>query len=241
MTDPDKVKLLFGPYKSPALKLGHRVHCLYRDRFVIVHGWTDARLSWPTCRNAEGRGQPGILVEEVLAFAVRCESALALMHWWGVSSTVVWKWRKALGVERMTPGSARLQRMNADAGAEVLRGVELPPEARERRSRTALEMDLARHTRPCPSPGGAEPWTEAEAKALGSASDGYLAALSGRSRAAVRSARRRRGMRSPDQRRPWTKEEDAVVRTLPPAEAALQTGRTANAVYRRRVVLVLTR
>jgi hypothetical protein len=47
-------------------------------------------------------------------------------------------------------------------------------------------------------------------------------------------------MRSPDQRRPWTAEEDAVVRTLPPAEAALRTGRTVNAIYRRRVVLGLT-
>jgi hypothetical protein len=130
--------------------------------------------------------------------------------------------------------------MNAEAGADVLRGVELPPGACERRAAAALELDLARHTRPCPSPGGSSPWSEDEAAALGSASDGYLAALSGRSRSAVRSARRRRGIRSPDQRRPWTAEEDAIVRALPPAEAAAKTGQTPNAVYRRRVVLGLT-
>jgi hypothetical protein len=64
---PAKVKLLFGPYRRPRLRLGQRVHCLYRDRLVVVHGWSDAPFSWPTCRNAEGRGQPGILVEEELA------------------------------------------------------------------------------------------------------------------------------------------------------------------------------
>jgi hypothetical protein len=240
MTHPDKVKLLFGPYRPPALKLGLRLHCLYRDRLVIVHGWTAAPLSWPTCRNAEGKGQPGILVEEELARAIHSESALALMHHWGVSSTVAWKWRRALDAGRMTPGSARLQKMNAEAGTEVLRGVPLPPAA-ARRCRTALEMDLARHTRPCPKPGGAEPWTEAEAAALGSARDVELAPQLGRSRAAVGSARQRRGMRSPDQRRPWTAEEDALVRALLPAEAAAKTGRTANAIYRRRVVLGLTR
>jgi hypothetical protein len=57
-----------------------------------------------------------------LARAVRQESGLALRHWWGVSRSVVGCWRRALGVERFTARSARLQKMYAEAGAEVLRG-----------------------------------------------------------------------------------------------------------------------
>jgi len=48
-------------------------------------------------------------------------------------------------------------------------------------------------------------------------------------------------MRSADQRRPWTAEEDELLRTLEPGEAAARTGRTLNAVYRRRHLLRLTR
>jgi hypothetical protein len=36
---------------------------------------------------------------------------------------------------------------------------------------------------------------------------------------------------------PWTPEEDELVRTLPPAEAARRTGRSLAAVYQRRHVL----
>jgi hypothetical protein len=41
--------------------------------------------------------------------------------------------------------------------------------------------------------------------------------------------------------RPWTAAEDELVRALPPAEAAAQTGRTAGSVYGRRRRLKLPR
>jgi len=44
MTDPDCVKLLFGPYKAPALKRGDRARCLYRDTTVIITRWSDAPI-----------------------------------------------------------------------------------------------------------------------------------------------------------------------------------------------------
>jgi hypothetical protein len=53
----------------------------------------------------KGKGRPGILVEEELARAVRGESSLAVMYWWGASQRVVWCWRKALDAPRYTPGS----------------------------------------------------------------------------------------------------------------------------------------
>ena len=44
----------------------------------------------------------------------------------------------------------------------------------------------------------------------------------------------------PKSLRPWTAEEDELVRSLPPAEAARRTRRTLSAVHYRRLVLGLT-
>jgi hypothetical protein len=87
---PDHVRLLHGPYEAPALKEGDRAFCLFRDADVVVTSWTAARIPWPHCRLAEGTGGgSGLLVDEELARAVRCESALAIRHWWGASEGAV--------------------------------------------------------------------------------------------------------------------------------------------------------
>jgi hypothetical protein len=125
-TDPDKVRFLHGPYRTPKLRRGDRAQCHYRDKDVIVTGISSARIPWPLCKPV-GRGLPGLLVEEELARAIRCESSLALQHWWGASPRVVWCWRKALGVGRFTEGSLRLMRLVGQAGADALRGQPLPP------------------------------------------------------------------------------------------------------------------
>jgi hypothetical protein len=73
-----------------------------------------------------------------------------------------------------------------------------------------------------------------------------VAAKVGRTVQAVRSMRRRLGIPNPAARPgaygspPWTAEEDRLVRTLPPAQAAAKTGRTMHAVYGRRRYLGLT-
>jgi hypothetical protein len=36
VTDADRLKLLFGPYKAPALRRGDRASCLVRDCLVVV-------------------------------------------------------------------------------------------------------------------------------------------------------------------------------------------------------------
>ena len=46
-TDPDKVKLLLGPYRCPRLHRGDRAQCLYRDKDVIVTGLSAGRIPWP--------------------------------------------------------------------------------------------------------------------------------------------------------------------------------------------------
>jgi len=191
-----------------------------------------------------GRGRPGLLVEEELARAIRCESSLAVQHWWGASPRVVWCWRQALGVPRHNEGSLRLCGMNGEAAAAVLRGVPLPPEAVERRRRTTVEMNLAQYLQPCPCPNGSRPWPDDELALLGTMTDHALSLQLSRSVNAVRIMRERRGIAPhPDQPRwrdalgagsPWADEDDDLMLRLSPREAADRLGRSVQAVYTRR-------
>jgi hypothetical protein len=180
MRPGDRTKLLFGPYKAPALKRGDRATCLFKDCDVAVTGWTDARISWPRCRPLDvPRSRPALLVDEELARAVRHESAAAIQHWWGVSGLVVWKWRKALGVGRTNcPGSQRLIRAASEQGAAQVRGKELPAEQVKRRRQTALDLGLGRNLLPGCNRGPR--WTRRELALLGTEDDDVIAARVGR-------------------------------------------------------------
>jgi hypothetical protein len=119
MNNRDRVLLLSGPYRPPPLKRGQRASCLRRDADVLISGWTDGRIAWPTC-HAVGRrgGGSGILVDDELARAIKHESAAALMHWWRLSAKTVWQWRKTFNIARAgTPGSRRLIQAAAQQGA----------------------------------------------------------------------------------------------------------------------------
>jgi hypothetical protein len=157
---------------------------------VVITGWSDAPIPWPRCRALDGRGGgSGLLVDEELARAVRCESVLAIRYWWGASANAVWRWRQALGIRGLNEGSARLRRhLNQDIG-DRQRGRKLPPEQVERR-RAAWKLG----GRPVPlRPGGHRPWTAEELALLGSAPDGEVATRIGRTRNAVRVMRTRLG------------------------------------------------
>jgi hypothetical protein len=183
----ERVRLLFGPYRPPPLRVGDRTVCLFHDFEVIITGWTDARLSWPRFRLAEGGGRPGILVDEELARALRTEASLAVQYWWGVAVVRVWRWRKALGVRARDPeGSRRLCQDVAEAAAGKLRGKKLPSEQVERRRRTAHELGLGRHLKL----GYHGPWWTAEEIALlGTMPDEEVARRTGRTASAVRRQR----------------------------------------------------
>ncbi|HTU21766.1 MAG TPA: hypothetical protein VMG10_27255 [Gemmataceae bacterium] len=165
----DRIKLLFAPYQPPALKVGDRTFCLYRDAEVLVYDWSLAPLSWPLCYQAARRGVgKGILVDDELARAVRHESVLAVQYWWGVCQKTVCQWRSALGVRRLdSEGSRRLIHQAALGGLNA------------RHSRTAGEVRL---------------WTAAELALLKTLPDAEVVSRTGRSYPGVRSMRRQMGL-----------------------------------------------
>ncbi len=114
MKDPDRYLLLYGPYKPPECRLGHKLTCEYKGREVVVKGMTDSPIQWP-CTRRNHRWSPIVCGD--LVRAVRTESEIAVAHHWGVAYTTVWKWRRALNVPRMTNGSRRLR---IDYAAETL-------------------------------------------------------------------------------------------------------------------------
>jgi hypothetical protein len=169
----------------PRLRKGDRAACLYRDCDEAVTGWTDARISRLCGLLLGTKGHPSLLEDEELPRAVRHESAAALRHWWGVSSLLVWKWRKALGADRLNcEGSQRLFRDASEQGAARTRGAKLPPEQVEQRRRTAVELGYVRRFRPGYNLGPW--WSPAEVRLLGRLPDEEVAARTGRSPNAVR-------------------------------------------------------
>jgi hypothetical protein len=122
---------------------------------------------------------------------------MAIMYWFGVSSTTVWNWRKALGVAMWEPeGSRRLHQQTSEAGAAKHRGKRLPPDQVERRRRTALELGL----RP-PGRTNGRPWTRRELAMLGSMPDEQIAARIDRTATAVRVKRTALGIATAEDRR----------------------------------------
>ena len=101
--------VLIGTYTTPAWKLGRRVWCRVREQWCIVTSFTHGRIPWPRARAIFGDAS-AILVNAELEWAIRTESAKAIVYWFGVNSGTVWKWRKAFGITRTgTPGSKKLR------------------------------------------------------------------------------------------------------------------------------------
>src|SRR5438094_9132135 len=96
MTDPPA---LLGTYAPPAVRVGSRVRCLYREARCKVTSWTDAPIPWPRVLPVGTRGRPGVLVNATMRRAGRTESAEALKHHFGLSTLVASKLRKWAGDE----------------------------------------------------------------------------------------------------------------------------------------------
>jgi len=124
----DGPPLRFGPYLAPDTSDGWLVDWI--DGSVEVGGWTCAPLPWPR-RKREGRHS--LILCDDLIRAVMMESSAAVKYHWGVSGGTVWKWRKALDVGRITPGTR--DRLRSETG--------VPPEAAARGRLAALSSRRA--------------------------------------------------------------------------------------------------
>jgi hypothetical protein len=217
MTDADRYRLLFGPYRTPRFRYGKAVFCDVRGE-VVICGLSDAPMPWPVGKRGSARS---LVVYGQLARAVRRESAQAVAHWWVVTPQTVWVWRKALGVGPVTEGTRRLKHDYALEPGITAARTKAHAKARDpvRRARIAA----ARRGKPRP---------RHVIEALIAANKGRR--LSEETRRKMSEAHRRRGTRPPDGARLWTEEEDELVRALPGKEAAGRTGRTLTAVYKRR-------
>ena len=106
MHQTDRVRLHFGPYRTPRFKVGQEVQCAIRGK-VAITGVSKGRIPWPYCRP---RTRLALVVYGDLETAVRRESAAAVAHWWGVAWTTVRRWRRALGVGRYNAGTVKLRK-----------------------------------------------------------------------------------------------------------------------------------
>jgi hypothetical protein len=216
MEDAERYRLL-GKYKTPCFRIGQRVRCQVRGK-VVITGITDAPIPWPIAKG--GRGRHSLVIYKGLARAVRRESEQGICYWWGVKTTTVWKWRKALNVGIATPGTSRLHsEYNKEPWAVEAR---TKAQSKARDPERLRKIAEARRGKPRPPHVG---------EAVRQAHLGTHATKETRQRMSVTHKKRRSLVPGTV---PWTPEEDELVRTQPIAEAVKRTGRTLFAVKSRR-------
>ena len=214
----DRFRLL-GAYKTPRFRYGRVVRCEVRGEVEVV-GLHEALVPWPVGKRGRAKA---LVVFKDLARAVRRESEVAVAHHWGVTGQTVGKWRKALGVGRVTDGTSKLLSDHAREPAVVagLRKAQAKSGDPARRAKLAAAMRGKKMDRRVVEALAAQRWGTRHRE---------------ESRRKMSEAHRRRGTLVPGTV-VWTEREDALVRSLPAAEAARRTGRTLVAVWQRRRVL----
>lgn len=129
MESPDAPRLLGAPYEPPVVRVGDWLDDAIDGR-LQVGGWSAGPIPWPRRKKT---GRHSLILCGDLARAVRVESSEAVQHWFGVGEVTVWKWRCALGVERVTDGTRELLRERTgvpEAAAARGREVAASPDAR---------------------------------------------------------------------------------------------------------------
>ena len=211
---------LLGSYQTPPFRYSDAALCEVRGE-VVITGLTDARIPWPLGKLPGGRGR-GLVVFAGLAAALRVESASAICAWWGVTPQTVTKYRKALGVGPMTPGTARLKSHSAKDSpgiAEALRLAQAKAADPERRRKIAESRR-----------GKSRPQHVIEAMRRGRVGKPQSA-----------EARRKMSASQTTRLRPppvaWDAGHHALLGEVPDAEVARRTGRSEKAVASRRTRL----
>ncbi len=217
MRQSDRIKLHFGPYRTPLLRRGARVMCAVRGE-LIIEGLTDGRIPWPIGKRLRLRA---IVLFGDLERAVLKESAQAIKYWWGVGSATVAKWRRVLRVPVGNEGTRRLRVNYATTPAAEAVRKKACSKARDPGRREKIAASKRGKKRPANVVAGMR------ARMLGKT-------LSDDTRRKMSEVHRRRGTRPPKAGPAWSAEEDALVRTLPAAEVAKRTRRSLAAVYSRR-------
>jgi len=234
---------LIGSYTPPVVKVGDRVTCLFRDCDCKVTSISSAPIPWPRVQPIEHLGGSGLWVCAELVEAIRTESAVALKHHFGVSTGVVWRWRKEFGVggRATTKGSKRAIRAAAQLGAKAVKARVWTDAELDKKAATAKRIGL-KPVRWAPDRGG---WTAEQLALLGTDHDEAIAKKLGRTRSAVTSQRTLRKIPAfsgnPGGGPAWTPEEIALLGTDTDAAIAEKTGRTWTAVAQKRGALKVPR
>jgi hypothetical protein len=76
VTDADRRRLLFGPYRTPRFRYGAPFFCAVRGEVTLV-GLSAGRIPWPVGQRGSAKA---LVVYGDLAEAVRRESASAVCH-----------------------------------------------------------------------------------------------------------------------------------------------------------------
>ena len=208
MTDSERLKLRYGPYSAPGVRVGDLIVCLYCDGDVVVTGLHDCPIGlWPRGRPKGRRGRSGLVVTADLARAVCMESAPTIAYWWQTSTSMVRCWKRSLNVEPFTPGALSVE--SAAATHAQLTGLTSAPSV---------------------------PWTPEQIAMLGTVPDEQLVDVICRTREAIQQHRAMLDIPAFDPAPlPWTSEEDAIV-VLHPGQLALTLlpGRSLSAIHMRR-------
>ena len=169
----------------------------------------------------KGLSAKTLIVSGDLARAIRRESNQAVAHWFGVTPQTVTVWRKALGVGRTNPVTHRLR---SDYTAEPwAKAARLQAYAKAGDPARRRKIAAAKRGKARPRKHMASAWR---------ANTGRVPTAA--TRAKMSAAAKERAKTFLPGGRPWTPEEDELVRTLPPSEAAARTGRSVRGVWDRR-------
>ena len=220
----ERVRLLHGPYKAPAVGIGDELECAIRGLLTVVR-WSEGKISWPLGRTKElYRSTPSFILCGDLIRAVREESNTAIRYWWGVSTPTVTNWRQALRVERWNKGSKRL------FGDWM--GVKIPPEKKAIAVALAHSPEniakVVESRRRNGNFANQKFWTPEREALLGTMNDVQTAKVVGCSVEVVIAQRRRLGITAFQPNRVWERDRDDWAQFSPQKlkEIRLEAGLT---------------